>query len=372
MTLRTKYISIIMVLIIVIMSGCKVNFGSKDEKKEDNNNYDVGADKGESSDAVKDDGKKATINKNDIDKIEVSFSEKEGNFRRSISIVPYEDNIRCAYSSIYLDNNKLECELDQENYDLICKSIKSYNDLNWKTDDIKKYQTERYNVDALGECKVKIDSKTYSLDETSTNKNLCQALVSQILNTVFPLKWKSQVNVDKEKYYKVSVCYYNRRGAEELHNYNIMNYVASPNYFETKDDLIQSLCPDFDKSKKSMEYISRTPNQNMIVSFSYLTGQEPLEYEFFNLLSKIDTQKIIENDEWDKIKKDSEEKPLEPMYKVAFIDKNEEKKAGRVKAETMEKLGQKNPFTDMVEWNEDVRHSFYIIYTGQENNQKHI
>ena len=106
MRLRAKYLSIIMVLIIVVMSGCKVNFGSQEEIKDDDKKYDATNNKGESSDAVKDDGKKTAINKNDIDKIEVSFSEEEGKYKRNIIVEPNKDTIKCFYSSTYLDNNQ--------------------------------------------------------------------------------------------------------------------------------------------------------------------------------------------------------------------------------------------------------------------------
>jgi len=358
MTIKSRVLSIIMVISILLVSGCKVTLGSQEDNKKND-----AKDKAESGNAVKNDESKLPINKNDIDKIEVSFSEQNGNFKRNISIVPNEESIKCTYTSTYLDKNKLETELDQENYDLICNSIKNYNDLNWKTDDVKKYQTETYKVKDLGVCKIKIDSKVYQVDDSSTKKNLCQALLSQILNSVFPLKWESKEKIDKDKYYKVRLCNRDLGNDGEVLDFKDINYVANPNYFVGASDFLAIVFPeDVDKTKKCIEFASNTKSKESTIvanAVTYLTGQEPLEYEYYNLLSKIDYEKMLSSNE--KLKLNSEGEIIESAYILEMVDKEENKKKSTLKKETMEKIGQKKPYTDLLDWNEEIMVQFYGV-----------
>jgi len=350
-----------MAMFILLVSGCKITIGGKDEVKKDDDNYaGVSGDESASGDAEKKE-KSAAFNKNDIDKIEVSFSEKDGTYKRSVSIEPKDGKIQCSYQSSYLES-PLTSELDQENYNMICKSISSFKEKNWTASDMKQYETDTYKPQNIGVCKVKIDSNLYAIDDASTNKNLCQALTCQVLNTVFPLKWDSTFNSDLDKYYNVYLGYYDRTSDDVINSYKYMNYTASPNYFMFNDSFRETLRDwsgiDIDTSKKYFELQYRLPGEEMNIGANSLSLQQPLEHEFFSLLSKVDVEKIMSNNENDSIKRKDDDTILESVYKLQLVDKQENKRISFIKKDTMPKLGQKEIFDEIYDWSSEITGQF--------------
>jgi len=112
-----------------------------------------------------------------------------------------------------------------------------------------------------------------------------------------------------------------------------------------------------DKTKKCIEY-ARTDEKRIDFAYIFMTGQEPLEYEYYNLISKIDFEKILSNDEKDKVKRDSNKEIREPVYMLEVVDKQENKRKSVVSEQTMNKLEQAKLTRNLLDWTMEIRSQF--------------